>query len=554
MALVPLGVFATFALLETTYLVAQQQATDLLTNARLVARQVRVPEDIDHETARVLSSLAGAEVCFLDESGGVLAGPVPPTLSLLLSTDRTGEVGRAAREGTVFRGRGFTTAFAAIPGSGTPPTIVAVTAPEARGVLAGLFLVVTLALTVVWTSFLALTLANILLRPVRDLSLTLDRLQGGDLSARLPVSGEDELSRLAESHNRLAATLLARNRSLGSVVDAVARLSPRDGVERLVETAGQAAKDAFGFTETRIRLGADAPDPPRAGERTPGESHAIAARLEVGGEAVGVLEAVVPPTREWGEADQALLDLFGTQLAAAVRNTELFRTAESVSELKSEFLRGVSHNLQTPLTSIRAFAEQLLDRDGDRRLGIIVEQSERLSRLVSQLLTVSRIEAGTLRPQVDVFALAPLVGRAWESLGRTDRGFELEDRSEGWLVAADRDWVEQVIWALLDNALKYGRGEIRVEVRHGSAEARPGRVEMRLSDAGPGISPADAAVLFTRYGRGSTATDEGGSGLGLYVSRELLRAMEGDLVLDASGAEEGAAFLVLLPGEPPVES
>src|SRR3989304_5114083 len=143
-------------------------------------------------------------------------------------------------------------------------------------------------------------------------------------------------------------------------------------------------------------------------------------------------------------------------------SAELFDAVEGLAELKAEFLRGVSHNLQTPLTSIRAFAAQLATETGDRRLGIIVEQSDRLSRLVAQLLTVSKLEAGTLRPEVDVFALAPLVQRVWESLGRGEHAFSLRDEAAGWLAAAHRDWVEQVVWALLDNALKYG-GEGAIE-------------------------------------------------------------------------------------------
>ncbi len=152
-------------------------------------------------------------------------------------------------------------------------------------------------------------------------------------------------------------------------------------------------------------------------ERVPGEAFEVEAPLAIGDEILGTIRGTLPPTRDWGEADQDLLRVLGIQLAGAIRNAELFDATAELAELKNEFLRGVSHNLQTPLTSIRAFAGQLAEETGDHRLGIIVEQSERLSRLVAQLLTVTKIEAGTLKPQVDVFPMAALVRRAWESLG-----------------------------------------------------------------------------------------------------------------------------------------
>ena len=94
----------------------------------------------------------------------------------------------------------------------------------------------------------------------------------------------------------------------------------------------------------------------------------------------------------------------------------------------------------------------------DRRLGIIAEQSERLSRMVRQLLTVTRLESGALRPRSEVVSLATRVRRAWEALGADGVDFELDDDAAGWLAIADPDQLDQVLWALLDNAVKYGAG------------------------------------------------------------------------------------------------
>ena len=108
-----------------------------------------------------------------------------------------------------------------------------------------------------------------------------------------------------------------------------------------------------------------------------------------------------------------------------------------------------------------------------------------------------------------------------------------------------------MLWALLDNAVHYGRG---TEVACGIALASDGRVRLTIRDGGPGVSEGDRSRLFGRFERGSHLGAGEGSGLGLYVSRELCRAMGGDLVLEASPPGRGAAFSVYLPAEPPYDS
>jgi len=118
------------------------------------------------------------------------------------------------------------------------------------------------------------------------------------------------------------------------------------------------------------------------------------------------------------------------------------------------------------------------------------------------------------------------------------------------LAVADIDQLDQVLWALLDNAAKYGRGApVRASI---SARQESSQVAVTIADRGPGVSPADRDLLFARFARASNAGPDG-TGLGLYVSRELCRAMGGDLVLDEAGRGGGASFTVVLPGEPPEE-
>ncbi|HEY7703136.1 MAG TPA: ATP-binding protein [Candidatus Limnocylindrales bacterium] len=399
--------------------------------------------------------------------------------------------------------------------------------------------------------FTAFGLASELTTPLRDLAASVDRVSKGDLGDPIVVAGDDELARLAESHNRLASDLERRNRELGSILEAIDQVSPRDDVDAIVERVGPDAVAAFALIDAVVIMG----DPGTIGleEVVPGVSRPLRAVMRAGGADIGVLIGRLPATRRWEPADQDLFELFASAMAAAIRNAQLFATVESqnrqlldLDAAKDEFLRGVSHNLQTPLTSIRAYAEQLDAASPDRRLGIIAEQSERLSRMVRQLLTVTRLESGALRPRIEVVSLATRVRKAWEGLGVDGVAFELRDASDGWLAVADPDQLDQVLWALLDNAIKYGGGAPVTASLAVDEEAR--RIHLTIADDGPGVAETDRWRLFRRFERGSASVSDGGSGLGLYVSRELCRAMGGELVLAAAG-ERGAAFTVMLPGE-----
>jgi signal transduction histidine kinase len=167
--------------------------------------------------------------------------------------------------------------------------------------------------------------------------------------------------------------------------------------------------------------------------------------------------------------------------------------------------------------------------------------------MVRQLLTVTRLESGALKPRSEVLSLGTRVRKAWEALGVDDVDFRLDDGAAGWLAVADPDQLDQVLWALLDNAVKYGAGN-GIEAAIGVDDASR-RIRLTISDRGPGVSEADRGRLFTRFERGGDAAADGGSGLGLYVSRELCRAMAGDLILEPSEPGRGAAFTIVLPGE-----
>ena len=414
-----------------------------------------------------------------------------------------------------------------------------------------------LAIAVLLAVFVSYLLAADLTRPLRAIAAAVDRVSAGDLSTPIRVGGDDELARLAESHNRLAADLERRNRELGRILQAIEGASPRDGVDFLAGKAALDAQAAFGLIDAEVIL-VDPSEIP-TDEAVPGEARPLRAELRVGNDALGVLLGRLPATRTWERADQDLFELFASEIAVAIRNAQLFGQVEAqnaqlleLDAAKDDFLRGVSHNLQTPLTSIRAYAEQLhIDRP-DKRLAIIGEQSERLSRMVRQLLTVTRLESGALHPRSEVVALATRVRKAWEALGVADVPLTVDDRAADWLAVADADQLDQVLWALLDNGVKHGgRTPVSVVIE---VDAPTSRLRATVSDHGPGVSESDRPRLFGRFVRGAARSPDEGSGLGLYVSRELCRAMGGDLVLEPPVVGRGAAFSIHLPAESAEES
>ena len=369
-----------------------------------------------------------------------------------------------------------------------------------------------------------------LTEPLRRITTAVERVAAGESSPPIHITGDDELARLAESHNRIAAEAQRRNRELAALLRAVATYNPAQGVPALAARAEFDAGAIYGLIDCGLHLGDPAEVPTE--EAIPGDPRPVRAVIRAGSETLGVLSGHLPATRNWERADQDLLDLFASQVGVALRNAELFGQIESqneklleLDEAKDEFLRGVSHNLQTPLTSIRAYVDQLRassdEAARDRRLQIVAEQAERLTRL----------------------------RRAWEALNAGGTTFELHDEGRGWLAVADPDQIDQVLWALLDNAVKYGGQDGRVEVRVHIDEAR-GRLNVTIADHGPGIPETDRGKLFTRFTRGAQGSGDG-TGLGLYVSRQLLRTMGGELWIEESQAGLGAAFTLSLQGEPP---
>jgi signal transduction histidine kinase len=261
-------------------------------------------------------------------------------------------------------------------------------------------------------------------------------------------------------------------------------------------------------------------------------------------------------------AERELLSLLGQNAAIAIEHALLVEQLQAqtdelnrMASVQSDFLRGVTHDLQTPLTRVSALASEVREQphlsDAARAdLETISHQADRLRRMVAQLLVASRLEVGALQPAQEVFRVEPLVHRTWDAL-RAQRPFRLEVTGVPHLAVADPDRLEQVLWALLDNAVKYSPAGSPISVTiSGESNGSDLQSLIQIRDEGSGMDPESQRRAFEQFYRSDTARRlaPDGSGVGLYAARGLMRAMGGDIEL-RSTLGGGTTATVTLPSE-----
>jgi Na+/proline symporter/signal transduction histidine kinase len=240
-------------------------------------------------------------------------------------------------------------------------------------------------------------------------------------------------------------------------------------------------------------------------------------------------------------------------------STELRAANERLRELdrmKDDFMSTVSHELRTPLTSIRAFSEMLFDdprielAERKRFLGIVVNETGRLTRLINQILDLAKLESGRAEWSNAEVDLAGVVRESVESMGQMyrDKGvaLTLDLPAAGPLVRADRDRLTQVMINLLSNAQKFvATGQGRVSV---SLAVVGGLARVAVGDNGPGVRPEEQEMIFEKFRQGgSVLTDKPhGTGLGLPISRQIIEYFGGSLWVE-SASGQGATFVFTLP-------
>jgi two-component system, OmpR family, phosphate regulon sensor histidine kinase PhoR len=219
---------------------------------------------------------------------------------------------------------------------------------------------------------------------------------------------------------------------------------------------------------------------------------------------------------------------------------------------RSDFVATISHELRTPMTGVYGAAQTLLHREVDlapeqrqRLLTMLASEAARLSQITEEVLMTSQLDRGDLTVERTAVDIAEVVRSAVHTMRPLAESLTIEveiDDTIG-IASGDADRIQQVLVNLLDNAAKYGTAPVKV-----SAEQTNGLVRIAVSDAGPGIGALDRDRIFEKFYRADSQLKRAarGTGLGLYISRELTELMGGRLVL-SSAPGEGATFVVELP-------
>jgi PAS domain S-box-containing protein len=274
------------------------------------------------------------------------------------------------------------------------------------------------------------------------------------------------------------------------------------------------------------------------------------------GRTVGVLTFVASESgRRYDDEDLVLAQDLAGRAALAISNARLYHESQESSRLKDDFLTTMSHELRTPLNAILGWAGLLTTQNLDSKtttqaLQTIERNARAQVRLIEDLMDVSRIITGKLRLDIRPVVLSAVVEAAVDAVRPTAQAKDIRlqmllDPQAG-PVSGDPDRLQQVIWNLLSNALKFTPKEGRVQVR---LERINSHVEITVTDNGQGISPEFLPHVFDRFRQAdaSHTRSVGGLGLGLAIVRQLVELHGGTVQAQSPGIGEGSTFVVSLP-------
>jgi two-component system sensor histidine kinase KdpD len=361
---------------------------------------------------------------------------------------------------------------------------------------------------------------------------------------------------IAEAENWVALVVFLVAAAVASTLSELAAARAREAERRRREAdlAAELARTLLGTPDPRAAL--------------PGAAKRIADALEIDSVSVvlgpvtsddrhaaiplGEHGTLVVPVAAADVARERVAPALEALLGAALERERLTREVVETSalrrsdEIKTAVLRSVSHDLRSPLTAIVAAGEalsspSLTDADRVELSDAITHEGARLTRLVDQLLDLSRLQAGAAEPRTDWMSLDEVIRAAIEDTGAAPDRVRLAIAPDLPLIRADATQRRRAFANLIENALRYGAGH-PVSVR---ARVSGGRILMRVVDQGPGISPAEQERIFSPFYRGPEPAGRG-SGLGLAIVRGFVEANGGHVHVESLPGQ-GTSFVVELP-------
>jgi signal transduction histidine kinase len=239
-----------------------------------------------------------------------------------------------------------------------------------------------------------------------------------------------------------------------------------------------------------------------------------------------------------------------------LKEIKLREEVERISQAKSEFISIASHQLRTPLSAIKGYLSMILEgsygnlpEKVKKPMENVYQSNERLIKLVNDILSVSKIEAGEMEMNWEREDLREIIKEVISELSIKAKEKNLylnfEEPKEFPKVLLDREKIRQVILNLVDNAIRYTqKGGVTVKLQTGN-----NRLQIVVSDTGEGLTKEEKEKIFERFSRGTAGTKfwTEGAGLGLYIARKFVEMHKGKIWAESEGRGKGSTFYVELP-------
>ncbi len=271
-----------------------------------------------------------------------------------------------------------------------------------------------------------------------------------------------------------------------------------------------------------------------------------------GGKNLGLIVMFDCDLAQFTSDDEALAVQLAQITSIAIQNATFAQEREA-NRLKDEFLATLSHELRTPLSAIVGWTQLLrlekLPKEAIHGLDVIERNVKAQTRLIEDLLDVSRITTGKMRLNLQSITLAPIINATLDAIRPAAEAKNIDltfDFGRDVRTAGDPDRLQQVVWNLLSNAVKFtpARGRVHVTLDHVDSQAR-----IRVVDSGNGIEPEFLGFVFDRFRQADSTTTRahGGLGLGLTIVRHIIELHGGTVAAQSAGVGKGAVFTVCLP-------
>ena len=522
---------------------------------RIAAQESAAPERMKEllmAQAGLGIDISNRNVFVLDETGNVLAssnGEEAVSMSTNLLTAMNGAVGQDSSISS-------STMDLAVPiETDTQRYIVYIL--DAKATVDALtsevlgIIIKALALGLVICLVLSVLLAQILITPLRALTRGTRQVAAGDFEQRLDATSNDEIGVLTRNFNYMAQVL---QDTISEAENERNKLSTlflhmTDGV-----VAFSAAGTVIHFNPAATQMLSRQLDPTTTFDEIFGEEAELDTLLTL------KRPQYIERQKTVGERE---LELFLAPFSSDQTQGGVLVVIHDVTEQRKseqsrrEFVANVSHELRTPLTNIKSYAETIVsagdELPGELRtnfLGVIMNEADRMTRIVQDLLTLSKIDYGKMEMNISRFSFAQAAQNVYEAARLNAEQnhhhtmtFTCEDNIPE--VNGDRERIEQVVMNIVSNAIKYTPDGGKIEIHVGTGKKT---VYVRVTDNGIGIPEKDLPRLFERFYRVDKARsrESGGTGLGLSIAREILQQHKGDIHID-SVYGEGTDVVITLP-------